>query len=78
MDGNGSVIANPDIGNKKEKRKRSGLKKKSLAAENEQRQKFLNALLNCESLPINIKEILKQEVPYFHLITLELSRAFYD
>lgn len=73
MDENVSEIANPDIGNKKSKKKRSGLKKKSLAAENEQRQKFLNVLLNCESLPITIKENLKQEVPYFRLIKLELS-----
>lgn len=49
----------------KEKKKRNRTTKKVVAAENEKRLQMLTTLLECNSLPTYVSEVLKEEVSDF-------------
>lgn len=53
-----------------EKKKKSRSTKKSLAAENEKRLQMLTTLLECNSLPAYVSEVLKEEVSDFLNVAL--------
>lgn len=76
MEENASEIPNPNMDNRNTAKKRSRSTKKSLAVENEQRQRFLNTLLDSDSLPDNVKEILKEEVFDFAHKSRSVSFSF--
>lgn len=49
----------------KQKKKRNRSTKKFLVAENEKRSQMLKTLLECNSLPTYVSEVLKEEVSDF-------------
>lgn len=53
----------------KEKKKRNRTTKKVVAAENEKRLQMLTTLLECNSLPTYVSEVLKEEVSDFLYVT---------
>lgn len=53
-----------------EKKKRNRTTKKVVAAENEKRLQMLTTLLECNSLPKYVSEVLKEEVSDFLYVVL--------
>lgn len=60
----------------KEKKKRNRTTKKVVAAENEKRLQMLTTLLQCNSLPTYVSEVLKEEVSDFYMLSFANFETF--